>query len=122
MADDAGFSPAARPSRAMQVLIEAEAQVAMMPKAFDAFKLASLQAHVSTFPGFEGRGAGEVATSLHVLLRRLQSGGCCDREALSVHVRAWRLMMTAPPEPEVVTVLLEGLKQICDLYPEARPA
>jgi hypothetical protein len=63
-----------------------------------------------------------VAASLFMLLDRLIDGGRCDREALAVHVRAWRLMATRETDDESRAALLAGLRRVRDLYAEARAA
>jgi hypothetical protein len=112
----------AQPSTAMQALAEAEALLAVLPKAFDAQKLTAFRAQVSSYPDMGVAGAGEVVASLFMLLGRLLGSGVCDREALSVHVRAWRLMLTAPPEAASTAILLDGLKSIRDLYDDVQAA
>jgi len=57
-----------------------------------------------------------------MLTDRLIAGGRFDREALAVHVRAWRLMSTTETDAESCAALLSGLKQIRDLYADAQAA
>ena len=69
-----------------------------------------------------GPGAGEVVASLFMLLEHLISDGRFDHDALMVHVRAWRLMLTTEPNAEAKAVMLAGLKAIRSLHTQARAA
>lgn len=94
----------------------AEAAFATLDRIFDASGLKDLRGIVAGYPDMGADGAGQVAASLFMLLEHLIADGRFDREALAVHIRAWRLMLTAPPEGDARTVMLAGLKAIRELY------
>ena len=76
-----------------------------------------------------GIGGGEVCglpsvdvalTSLCDLLDHLRNNGRYDRAAIGVHLRSWRLLMTADLPQASSLAVLEGLRQVSERYaPEA---
>jgi hypothetical protein len=106
----------------LAVVAEAEALLAGLGKTFDAAGLAGLRTVVAGCPDLGREGAGEVAASLFMLLDRLIAGGRFDREALVVHIRAWRLTATTPIDEAAKAALLAGLRKIRDLYADAEAA
>ena len=76
-----------------------------------------------------GIGGGEVCglpgvdtalTSLCDLIDHLRSNGRYDRAAIGVHLRSWRLLMTAGLPQASSTAVLDGLRQVSERYaPEA---
>jgi hypothetical protein len=68
-----------------------------------------------------GIGGGEVVkipaldaalTSLCDLLDHLRTQGRFDREAIAVHLQAWRLLIAGDQPPEVARVMVEGLRKV----------
>lgn len=100
----------------------AEAAVAVMDTAFKADKLQALRTLVASCPDTGAPGAGEVVSSLFMLLEHLIADSRMDHEALEVHVRAWRMMLTSEPTPEATDVLLKGLRAVRDRGGHAKAA
>jgi hypothetical protein len=123
MADDAKKP---KPSQAaagdLQVLSLAEAQLAVLGKTFDAEGLENLRTVVAGYSDPGSEGAGEVVASLAALLDQLFAGRRFDREAIAVHIRAWRLMVTAELEATGRAAVLNGLSAVRGLYAEAKAA
>ena len=90
----------------------AQAALEQLGSASDAAGLAALRAVVAGYPDTGSSGAGDVVSSLFMLLEHLIADGRMDREAVQVHVSAWRLMLISEPDPEATEVLLMGLKAI----------
>ena len=122
MADDAKKPRANRRADDVQVLSLAEAQLAALGTDFDKPALQDLRSVVDSYPDDGHDGAGEVAASLRRLLDNLIAAGRVDREALSVHVRAWRFMVTAEPDDAARAAVLDGLSAVTDLYADAKAA
>lgn len=61
-------------------------------------------------------GVDIVLTSLCDLLDYLRTQKRYDREAVGVHIRAWRLLMTLDLPPESQDAILDGLKQVSRRY------
>jgi hypothetical protein len=101
---------------------DAEQAAAALGKAFDAAGLEGLLQVVASHPDMGAPGAGEVIASLFMLVEAMLSARCCDRQAIAVHLRAWRLMLTAAPDAEAKAALLKGLKAVRDLYATSKAA
>ena len=108
--------------KSLKHLEAAEEEVASLDRAFDGAGLKALRTIVAGYPDMGAPGAGEVVASLFMLLEHLIADGRFDRDALLVHVRAWRLMATTTPDAEATAVLLYGLKSIRTLHNQARAA
>lgn len=121
MADDAE-DPTTIDPEALRLLAAAEGQLDELGKTFDAHEITALRTLISSYPDMGAPGAGEVVASLFMLLGRFLASGCCDREAILVHLRAWRLMLAAHPEADDQARLMAGLKAIRDLYEDAEAA
>lgn len=106
----------------MRILIDIEAAFTALPPGFDPQGLMAMRALVATCPDLGGGGPGAVAASLFMLLDRLIAGGRTDVEAISVHLRAWRLVLAQPPAPRELAMLIAGLKSLRDLHAEAAAA
>ena len=64
-------------------------------------------------------GAGSVDVALHSLcdlLDHLKTNQRYDAEAVGVHLRAWRLLITTELPPEGAQAVLAGLNQVSALY------
>lgn len=92
----------------------ADAALAGLGPDVDATGLLALRAVVAGYPDTGDKGAGEVVASLFMLLERLISDARMDREAVEIHLRAWRLLLTTEPDQEAATVLIQGLKAVRD--------
>lgn len=115
MADDAA-------DEAMALLAGAEACLDGMGEAFDAQALTDLRGLVARYPNLAGDSVGEVTASLSTLLSRLIRAGRLDREAIGVHVRAWRLLATQALDTETAGPMLTGLRAVSELYAANRAA
>lgn len=100
----------------------AEAAFADLTPDFDAAGLDALRGVVSGYPDTGSPGAGEVAASLFMLLERLIADKRMDRDALEIHLRAWRLLLSTEPDAEAAQVLILGLKAIRDHSTQAKAA
>ena len=108
--------------KSLKHLEAAEEVVASLDRAFDGSELKALRTIVAGYPDMAAPGAGEVAASLFMLLEHLIADGRFDHDALLVHVRAWRLMLTTEPNAEAKAVMLSGLKAIRNMHTQARAA
>jgi hypothetical protein len=106
----------------LQVLTLAEALIGAMGDNFDAPALDALRTVAEGYSGAPGSGAGAVTASLSDLLSALLKAGRGDREALAVHVRAWRLMLTHAPDLDGEAALLAGLAAVRGLYETPKAA
>ncbi|WP_296595045.1 hypothetical protein [Phenylobacterium sp.] len=102
------------------VLGLAEGLLAALPKTTPASDLRTLRDVVETYPDDGRDGAGEVVKSLIGLIDDLIAAGAADREAIAVHVRAWRFMVSRKPYAAERAEILHGLQAVRELY--ARPA
>lgn len=109
-------------AKSFKHLEAAEIAVAEMTAAIDLTDLKALRTIVAGYPEMGSPGAGDVAASLFMLLERLIAGGRYDHEALTVHVRAWRLMLTGRPGAEAEALMFAGLKAIRSLHIQAKAA
>ncbi|PZQ55699.1 MAG: hypothetical protein DI570_21690 [Phenylobacterium zucineum] len=109
-------------STAMRVLVEAEAQFESLGAAFDGDRLISFRTLISGYPDMGAPGDGEVVASLFMLLGRFVAGGRVDREALSVHLRAWRLLLTTDLSEAAAAKVVAGLRAVLRRYADAEAA
>lgn len=98
------------------VLGLAEGLLAALGKAPSPDELQTLRAVAATYPDDGKDGAGEVVQSLLGLIDDLVASGAVDREALAVHVRAWRFMVSRKPHAPERAEVLRGLAAVRDLY------
>jgi hypothetical protein len=120
MSDDAQ-QPAIPPATpAMRLLIDIEAQFDTLGK-FDFAGMSILRAMAAGHSELGGA-VGRVAASFYQLLDQLLATSRFDREALNVHLRAWRLLLTSNPDGEQIDELFGGLKQLRDLYADPKAA
>ena len=102
-----------------EVLALAEGLVTALGKTFNRSDLETLQAVVESCPDLGRDGAGEVVASFVGLLNALIDSQQLDKDALAVHVRAWRFMVSCKPDPKARAQLLEGLRRVRNLYDKA---
>ena len=100
----------------------AEAAFADLGPDFDPTVLDTLRTVVSGYPDTGSPGPGEVSASLFMLLERLIADRRVDRDALELHLRAWRPLLSTEPDPEAAQVLIQGLKAIRDHSTQAKAA
>ena len=99
-----------------EVLALAEGLLAALGKTFDRDGLETLKGVVASYPDVGRDGAGEVVASLIGLLNDLLAGQQQDKEALSVHVRAWRFMVSRKSDQRERANILGGLAAVRELY------
>lgn len=100
----------------------AEAALADFGADFDLIGLSALRSVVSGYPDTGAKGAGEVAASLFMLLERLIADKRMDRQALDIHLAAWRLLLSTAPDDEATQVLIKGLNAIRSHSTQAKAA
>ncbi|WP_293676059.1 hypothetical protein [uncultured Phenylobacterium sp.] len=105
-----------------EVLALAEGLVGMLGKTYDRDGLETLRGVVDSYPDVGRDGAGEVVASLIGLLNDLIAHQQIDKEALLVHVRAWRFMVSRKPDQKERAQLIDGLRSVRDLYDEPKAA
>jgi len=98
------------------VLALSEGLLAAMGKDASPSDLKMLRDVVETYPDDGRDGAGEVVASLIGLLDDLLASKQSDREALAVHIRAWRFMVSRKPDKKERAKVMLGLKSVRDLY------
>ncbi|HEX7946079.1 MAG TPA: hypothetical protein VF495_15530 [Phenylobacterium sp.] len=116
MADDEDSRKVHPRSGDAEVLALAEGLVSCLGKTFDRDGLETLRGVVDSYPDVGRDGAGEVVASLIGLLNDLLASGQQDKEALAVHIRAWRFMVSRKPDQKERRQLIEGLASVRDLY------
>ena len=84
--------------------------------------LKTLRDVVETYPDDGRDGAGEVVASLLGLLDDLLATKQSDRQALAVHVRAWRFMVSRKPDKKERAKVMLGLQAVRDLYAQPKAA
>lgn len=98
------------------VLALAESLFSSLSKSFSVGDIEILQTVVESYPD-EGRdGAGDVVASLNGLLADFAAGDVYDREAVAVHMRAWRFMVSRRPEATERARIMAGLHDVRCLY------
>lgn len=98
------------------VLALAEGLILALPRTFDRSGLQTLQGVAASYPDVGRDGAGEVVASLIGLIDDLLARELADREALAVHVRAWRYMVSRKPDKAEKSKICEGLRKVRELY------
>lgn len=116
--DDAIEAPKTPHRRAgdVDVLALAESLLLSLSKTFDRGDIEVLKTVVESYPDVGRDGAGEVVASLNDLLADFLDKRLCDREAVAVHVRAWRFMVSRKPDNAERGRILAGLHDVRDLY------
>jgi len=119
--DDAPQEPHRRAGDA-EVLALAEGLLASLGKTHNRADLEVLRTVVESYPD-EGRdGAGDVAANLDGLLADFLASGAYDREAIAVHIRAWRFMVSRKPDKKARLTIMSGLQDVRDHCGELRAA
>jgi len=99
-----------------EVLALAEGLVMALGKTFNRSDLETLRGVVDSYPDLGRDGAGKVVESFIGLLNDLLDAEQLDKEALGVHVRAWRFMVSRKPDQKERAQILEGLRRVRNLY------
>ncbi len=102
------------------ILATAERVFATLDSAYDEAAVAALyDASVRGIGLGQLCGVGSVDIALHSfcdLLDYLKTNQQYDKEAVGVHLRAWRLLITAELPPEGAQAVLAGLNKVSALY------
>ena len=99
-----------------EVLALAEGLVSAMGKTYNHGDLDTLKGVAESYPDVGRDGAGEVVASLVALIDDLIAREQQDKEALAVHVRAWRFMVSRKIDQKDRHQLLQGLRSVRELY------
>jgi hypothetical protein len=116
--EDAPKKPHRRAGDA-DVLALAEGLLLSLGKTFDRGDLELLKTVADSYPDVGRDGAGEVVESLKGLLDDFLASEAYDRQAVAVHVRAWRFMVSRKPDKAERSRIMAGLQDVRDLYAEA---
>ena len=107
---------------ALSLLADAETQLAGLGDDA-AGGLSILRAMIGGHVESGGLGpASRVAASLYTVLGDLLKAQRYDREAVEVHLQAWRLVLTGELDPEATETLFAGLKSVRDFYADRKAA
>ena len=98
------------------VLALAESLVSSMGATYSRDDMETLKSVAESYPDRGAAGAGQVVASLAGLLDVLMASQRVDKAALTVHVRAWRLLVSAQPDPQERDRLLDGLRLVREFY------
>jgi hypothetical protein len=116
--DDSPKKPHRRAGDA-DVLALAEGLLMSMRRTFDRGDVEVLKQVAESYPDVGRDGAGEVTASLCALLQDFLDAEVYDREAIAVHVRAWRFMVSRKPDKAERARILRGLHEVRELYQAA---
>ncbi len=117
--DEEHDAPKQKPHRRAgdaDVLALAESLLLSLSRTFDRGDIEVLKTVVESYPDQGRDGAGDVVASLIELLADFLEKEVCDREAVAVHVRAWRFMVSRKPDKAERLRILSGLHDVRDLY------
>lgn len=120
MADKDGKKPLSRRAGDVDVLALAEGLLTSLGETFDAADLKTLRDVAESYPDAGKDGGGDVVKSLAGLLDDFLATGAYDRAAVVVHVRAWRFMVSRKPDRAEQAAVMQGLRDVRELY--AAPA
>lgn len=98
------------------VLALAESLLLSLGQTFDRSDIEVLKTVVESYPDVGRDGAGDVVASLNDLLADFLDKEVCDREAVAVHIRAWRFMVSRRPDNVERRRIVAGLHDVRDLY------
>jgi hypothetical protein len=98
------------------VLALAEGLLLSLGRTFDRGDIEVLKTVVESYPDLGRDGAGDVVESLNGLLSDFLEQELCDRDAVAVHIRAWRFMANRKPDTDERQQILSGLHDVRDLY------
>lgn len=98
------------------VLALAEGLYASLGKTFDADDLEVLRTVAESYPDIGRDGAGDVVASLKGLINDFLATRAYDRQAIGVHIRAWRFMVSRRPDKAERARILKGLEDVRQHY------
>ena len=104
------------------VLALAEGLLLALGKTFDRGDIEVLKDVADSYPDIGRDGAGEVVESLNGLLADFLAEESYDRQAIAVHIRAWRFMVSRKPDAKERRKILAGLADVRSLYADAKAA
>jgi hypothetical protein len=104
------------------VLALAEGLLASLGKTFERGDIEVLKTVAESYPDIGRDGAGDVVASLNGLLADFLAAEVYAREAVAVHVRAWRFMVSRKPDKAERLKIMSGLQDVRDHYSEVRAA
>jgi hypothetical protein len=113
--EDAPKKPHARAGDA-EVLALAESLFSALGKTFDRGDLEILKTVVESYPDVGRDGAGDVTASLNGLIDDFIATRAYDKQAIAVHVRAWRFMVSRRPDKVERARVLSGLRAVREHY------
>lgn len=98
------------------VLALAEGLLMSLGKTFNRADLEVLQTVADSYPDVGRDGAGDVVASLGGLLNDFLTTETYDRQAIAVHVRAWRFMVSRKHDKRERERVMAGLRDVRELY------
>ncbi len=116
MSEQDGRKKISRRAGDADVLALAEGLAAALGRTCDRSDLETLCAVAESYPDVGDDGGGVVVESLAGLLKDFLDSGAYDRNAILVHVRAWRFMVSRKPDPRERAAILQGLADVRSLY------
>ena len=102
-----------------EVLALAEGLFSALGKTCAPADLEILRTVAESYPDVGRDGAGEVVESLKGLIDDFLAGGAYDRQAIAVHMRAWRFMVSRRPDKAERLRVLSGLRDVREHYAAA---
>lgn len=121
MDDDEQLAPKKPHRRAgdAEVLALAEGLFSSLGKTYDRGDLEVLKTVAESYPDVGQDGAGDVVESLKGLIDDFIAFGTYDKQAIAVHVRAWRFMVSRRPDKAERLRVLSGLRDVREHYAAA---
>ena len=114
--------PPTAQERALRLLSDAEAQLAGLGDDV-AGGLSILRAMIGPYVEMGGMGqTGRIVASLYTVVGDLLKSQRYDREAVEVHLQAWRLVLTNDLDEDTTQTLFAGLKSVRDFYADQKAA
>ncbi|MBL8770134.1 MAG: hypothetical protein JNK30_02030 [Phenylobacterium sp.] len=104
------------------VLALAEGLLAAMGPTFDRARIEVLKDVAASYPDVGRDGAGEVVQSLDELLAEFLADEVYDRQAIAVHIRAWRFVVSGKPDRKERLRIMAGLADVRQHYAASRTA
>ena len=104
------------------VLALAEGLLLSLGATFHRTDIEVLKAVAESYPDIGRDGAGGVVESLNGLLANFLADETYDRQAIAVHIRAWRFMVSRKPDHRERLKIVAGLADVRALYMGARAA
>ena len=122
MAEDDAPETTDRRAGDADVLALAEGLLTSLGETFDRANLEVLLTIAEGCPDAGRDGTGDVAANLAGLLGDFLASGAYDRDAIAVHVRAWRFMVSRRPDKKARLTIMSGLQDVRDHYGERTAA